>query len=377
MQTVKVNIPHKSYLVHIGCGLLKQIGEFIHTFSPTSTVIISDSTVADLYTGQVKQNISNYINDIFPAEFLPLSTLQFPAGEANKNLQTFSKIFDELFELKPAIDRSAMIVGLGGGVSTDIAGFIAATALRGMRWISCPTTLLGAVDASVGGKTGIDHQAGKNLIGAFHHPSVVVVDIDTLKTLPTEEIQNGLAECIKHAIIENHTMLDYIENNAQKLIGDYNSVFPADILAELVTQNIEIKARIVSQDANEKSIRAHLNLGHTIGHALEKIANYDSLKHGQAVALGTICACKISVDRGLINAQFAEKICNLFKKLGLFTKLSNQELDFQQIWTIMQHDKKNLAGKVRMILPTNTGVQIFDDIQKSEVRKALQEIKID
>jgi 3-dehydroquinate synthase len=401
MRTVKVDLGQRSYEVRIGHGLLGRLGELVrgtgvppvsspvrgtgilpvsssvrrtraqyeeahgqdahatgtHGRDAHATAVISDATVAKLYQDQAAESLR--------AAGVAVSTISFPAGEENKNIQTYAAVMDALLRSTPPIDRDCVIVALGGGVTGDLAGFVAATALRGLRLVQCPTTLLAAVDASVGGKTAVDHPCGKNLIGAFHQPSMVIIDVATLATLGAPLIRDGLAECIKHAAISDWAMLDFIERNAAAILSAQ-----ADVCEELIAANVAIKAAVVAADEREAGVRSHLNFGHTIGHAIELLAGLGKMGHGQAVALGMIAAWAIAESRGLVGSELRTQLVRVLDAVGLATKTG--ELDSQSVWTAMQHDKKAKGGRVRMVLPVSAGkVAIFDDIDYEETVKAL------
>jgi 3-dehydroquinate synthase len=355
---VKVELGERSYDVVVGEDALDRLGDHIRQLAAGGrVVVISDSTVASLYGEHALSSLR--------AGGLDASLLSFPAGEPNKTLATASSLFDRLFALHPPIDRDSVVVALGGGVPGDMAGFVAATALRGLRWVQCPTTLLADVDASVGGKTGVDHAAGKNLIGAFHQPRGVFIDVRTLRTLDDVQLRSGLAECVKHAMIRDKSLLAWIDERAGKI-----SEREAESLAELIARNVEIKASVVAADERESGVRAHLNFGHTIGHGIEAQAGYGAITHGQAVALGMIAACRIAERRGLVDVSLRERLASLLDALGLDTR--REGLDADAIWRIMQHDKKARAGKVRFVLPTAPGeVDLFDDVEEPAVREAI------
>lgn len=358
-RTVTVDLGRRSYGVRVGPGLLGATGEAVAALpGVTGAVIVTDSNVAPLYGPRLHEALA--------AAGVQAALIQFPAGEANKNLSTVADVLDAMFATIPAVDRSTVVVALGGGVVGDLAGFVAAIALRGMRFYQCPTSLLADVDASVGGKTGVDHQAGKNLIGAFHQPAGVMIDVETLKTLPRCELIGGLAECVKHAVIRDASLLDYIEGQAEGILA----CLP-DVMTELIARNVAIKASIVAADERETGQRAHLNYGHTIGHAIEALAGYGELSHGQAVALGMVAANRLAVGRGLLDAQAANRIERLLNKLELPTRRPG--LDTDKVWWIMQHDKKALAGRLRMVLPTKLGAaDIFDDTDPQAIREATE-----
>ena len=361
-QTVKVNLGKRSYTISIGAGNLARIGTQAASMERArNAVVVSDARVAALYGRQVADALS--------AAGLAASLLSFPAGEVHKTLATVSALMDGLFAVQPPVDRSTLVIALGGGVSGDVAGFVAATALRGLRYLQCPTTLLAAVDSSIGGKTGVDHPAGKNLIGAFHQPSAVVVDVRTLKTLPVEELRNGLAECVKHAVIRDLSLLDFIETHADALLA-----CDEQLMATLIARNVTIKAAVVSADEREAGQRAHLNFGHTIGHAIETLGGYGAMGHGHAVSLGMAAACHLAARRNLSDAAIGRRVEGLLRRLGL--PVRHAGLDGKKIWQLMQHDKKALGGKVRMVLPTGDGrVELFDDIAEAEVLHAVEYLK--
>ena len=360
-KTINVPLGERSYDVHIGAGILDMLGQTVAAIGNVRQVaVISDSDVSKTYSPQVINSIA--------AAGLQAELLTFNSGEIHKTLETARYLYDGLFSIKPAIDRDLLIVALGGGVPGDIAGFVAATTLRGVRWLQCPTTLLAAVDASVGGKTGVDHPAGKNLIGAFHQPSGVLVDVETLKTLKEDTFSGGLAECVKHAVIRDASLLDFIETNAEVILARDN-----DMMTELIARNVAIKAAVVAADEKEAGERAHLNFGHTVGHGIESSVGYQHVRHGQAVALGMLAAFDIATAKGLINSSSRDRISQLLLRLGL--KVRWPGLDVEAIWSIMQHDKKAKAGRVRFVLPTEIGkVDIYDDVTPGQVAASIERL---
>ncbi len=360
-ETVTVPLGERQYNVRIGPGVAAGIGDLLTRLNASQAVVVADSNVAELH-GQTLLSILGH---------RPTTLLTFPAGEANKTLGTYCDLMDRLLSLDPPIDRRSVIVTLGGGVTGDIGGFLAATALRGIPFIQCATSLLAAVDASVGGKTGVDTPAGKNLVGAFHQPAGVFVDTDFLATLSPAELDNGLAECVKHGVIRNGSLLTFIEDNAQAI----RAMDPA-VLTDLIARNVAIKATVVVADEREAGVRAHLNFGHTIGHALETFFGYDTLSHGRAVSLGMIAANAIAVQRKMIPAAHAQRIEALLEKLLLPVRIAG--IDDAAIIDLMGRDKKTLAGQIRMILPVDLGaVVIADDIAADEIAFALNAIKED
>jgi len=357
-KTVPVDLGRRSYDVRVGPGLLGELGEAIAGMDGvTSAAVVTDSNVGPLYGKRAV--------DAIEVAGTAATRIDFPAGEANKTLATLSQVLDALFAATPPVDRSTVVVALGGGVAGDLAGLVAALALRGLRFYQCPTSLLADVDASVGGKTAVDHPAGKNLIGAFHQPAGVMIDVETLTTLPRCELIGGLAECVKHGVIRDASLLDYIEANAAGILA-----CEPGVMTELIARNVAIKAAVVAADEREAGERAHLNFGHTIGHAIEVLAGYGELSHGQAVSLGMVAANHIAVARGLLDGRDAERIERLLGKLELPTRRPG--LDAEEIRRIMQHDKKTLAGRVRMVLPAKLGAaNVFDDTPPQAVDKAV------
>ncbi len=357
-QSIRVELGDRSYEVRVGRGVLEDVGSFVAAAAPTHrAVVISDAAVATLYGPRTAASLTRAGID---ATLLP-----FAAGEHRKNLVTCSEIFDGLFRLDPAVDRRTVVVALGGGVTGDLAGFVAATTMRGLRWVQCPTTLLADVDASVGGKTGVDHATGKNLIGAFHQPSGVLIDVELLASLPEGEFCGGLSECVKHGIIRDASLLDFIEGHVREILSRDPQVMEA-----FVARNVAIKAAVVSGDERESAEREHLNFGHTVAHAIEAALGYENISHGAAVSLGIVAECELAADRGLLERGAASRVRSILRDLHLPVTLEG--LDPEAIWRSMQYDKKNRGGRVRMILPVALGeVATFDDITPDCVRTAV------
>ncbi len=357
-KTVTIDLGQRSYDVRIAVGLLDAVGQTVASMRNVSrVVVITDDRVEKLYARGVLDSLR--------AEQLPATLISFASGEINKNLKTYAMLFDKLFAVAPPIDRDSVIVALGGGVVGDVAGFVAATALRGLRWMQCPTTLLADVDASVGGKTAVDHAAGKNLIGAFHQPGAVLIDVETLRTTSEQVMQSGLSECVKHGVIRDAGLLDFIEENLDRILTR-----DADVMTELIARNVAIKGAVVSADERESAQRAHLNLGHTFAHAIETFLGYDKITHGAGVALGMVAACRLAVKRKLIDTSDARRVEAILEKLGLPT--SYRDLDPDEMWEIMQHDKKARGGIVRLVLPVGLGqVDVFSDVTDDSIREAI------
>jgi 3-dehydroquinate synthase len=359
-RTVHVDLGPRSYDVRIGAGLVGEIGQSAADLDAKRAAVISETNVAPLYAKQVLDSLSSAGLDAWD--------IVFQAGEPSKTLGVASEILDELLGHEPPIDRRTMIIALGGGVAGDMAGFVAATALRGLRWLQCPTSLLADVDASTGGKTGVDHPVGKNLIGAFHQPAGVLIDVETLKTLPREELTNGLAECVKHAVIRDASMLDFLERNVEGILGN-----DPDVMTELIAINVAIKAAVVTADELESGQRAHLNFGHTVGHAIETSVGYENIRHGEAIGLGMIAENRLATGRGMIPDQEASRVERVLASLGL--PVHRAGLDAGEIWKIMQHDKKALDGRVRIVLASAIGdVDIYDDVTEDEVKSVVESL---
>lgn len=363
---IRVELDDRSYTVTVGVDVLEQVGLLAAPAGGAGrAVIITDSTVGPLYADTVTDSLvrAGFGSDI----------IDMPTGEQHKNLATYGSVMDRLLGLDPPIDRKSVIVALGGGVVGDLAGFIAATALRGLPFLNVPTTLLADVDAAVGGKTGVNASSGKNLIGAFHQPAAVIIDAAVLKTLPAGELGNGLAECVKHGVIRDDSLLDFIEGSVANIVAA-----DADTLAELIGRNVAIKAAVVSSDERESGERAHLNFGHTIGHAIETVAGYGLLSHGQAVALGMIGAFHIAESRLLIDSSVAGRVRKILTELSLPVQFDDlQDLPAEarnpdRLREVMAHDKKALGGVIRFVLPVAPGsVAVFDDVTDEQIEAAI------
>ena len=293
-----------------------------------------------------------------------------PAGEAAKTLEQAGRLYDAM--LKMGLDRASVVVALGGGVVTDLGGFVAATYMRGIPWVGIATTLLAQVDASVGGKTAVDHPECKNLIGAFHQPAAVFADVAMLTTLPEEEFRTGLAEVVKHAVIRDARLFALLEAQADRILARDPAV-----LEPIVARNVRIKADVVMADERESGLRRILNYGHTIGHAVESLAMQSSaaagglaMTHGRAVALGMIAEAHIAERRGLVGRAVAERQRRLLECFGLPVRAAG--LDPARCLEVMRHDKKAEAGRMVFVLPESIGaVRIANDVTDDEVREAL------
>lgn len=326
------------YRVQICAGGLQDLPQklaSIDNFNPGSPVaLVSDQNVQKWYLPTLEQALLAH-------DFLVGNAI-LPAGESSKTITGIMHLWDSF--LTGGLERGSLVLALGGGVVSDLAGFATATYLRGVRWVALPTTLLAMCDASLGGKTGIDLPQGKNLVGAFHSPSLVVADPLVLNTLPDVELRNGLAEVAKHGVIGDPVLFDLLSKG-------WNSVH--DHLPEIIRRAIAVKVRVICEDPFERGPRAVLNLGHTIGHALELLSNY-RLRHGEAVAIGMAQAARLSVQEGLAQAELVDQISETLHILGLPTELP-EATDRQALLQAMQRDKKRAQGKLRFVLPVKVG----------------------
>jgi len=356
---VPVRLDRASYDIKIRRGLLSDVGKILATLSRAKkAAIVTDSNVGPRYAQTVAQTLRS-------AGFEP-AVATIPAGEDHKTLADLEPVFTALLSHK--IDRNVPVLALGGGVIGDMAGFVAASTLRGIPFVQIPTSLLAMVDASVGGKTGVNHALGKNLIGAFHQPIAVLIDPEVLQTLPDSEIEGGLAECIKHDIIRDAEGFDRLEKNIGRAISR-----DIDYLGELVAHNVAIKARVVEADPFEKGERAHLNFGHTFGHAIETVSHY-SYSHGQCVALGMAAACRLAVDLGMIDETARRRVVSIIQAAKL--PISGLKLPTRDVVDAMALDKKVASGKIRFILPDRIGhVVIRDDIPVELAAKAVESLR--
>jgi len=328
-----------------------------------SAVLITDANVAEHYLEPVTESLR--------AAGLAAKAVTLPPGEGSKTLEEAGRLYDRM--LRAGLDRGSVAVGLGGGVVTDLAGFVAATYMRGIAWVAVSTSLLGQVDASVGGKTGVDHPECKNLIGAFHQPAAVLADVSTLATLPQEELRTGLAEVVKHAMIRDSGLMARLEREADALLACDTAVFE-----DVVARNVRIKAEVVSADEREGGLRRILNYGHTIGHAIETLAMESAgrlagtaVTHGRAVALGMVAEARIAERRGRLDPDAATRQRDLLARFGLPVAL-DEPLDADRCLAIMRHDKKAEAGRLRFVLPEAVGsVCQTDDVTDDEIRDAL------
>lgn len=359
MRTLNVQLADRAYPIVIGAGTRRQLAELVNELPDVHRVaVIADRRVAKLHLERV-------------TEALPArpAVLLFPPGEASKSLQRVGRLYSELAGAR--IARHDLIVTLGGGVAGDLGGFAAATWMRGVRFVQMPTTLLAAIDASVGGKTGVNHPAGKNLIGAFHQPRAVLVDTDFLETLPPREYVAGLGESVKHAVIRDASLLEWHEQHADAIAAREPAV-----QEELIARNCAIKAEVVARDERESGLRMILNHGHTIGHAIEHLLDYE-LRHGECIALGMIVENELARARGTLAAEAAQRIAALLARLGLPTRLP-RPLAADQVAATCLLDKKVRAGAVHFMLLRRLGEAApVTEVSEQEIAAALRVVQPD
>jgi 3-dehydroquinate synthase len=347
---LNVALADRSYPIHIGSGLLNQTELIQQCLGGKQVAIVSNTTVAPLYMEKVAQPLRD--SGIKVVEII------LPDGEKYKNSETLTTIYDALIEAR--CERSTTLIALGGGVVGDLTGYAAATYLRGVPFIQIPTTLLSQVDSSVGGKTGINHPRGKNMIGAFYQPKLVLIDIDTLNTLPRRELSAGVAEVIKYGLIRDADFFEWLESNMEKLMA-----LDAKIVTEAVYRSCQNKAEVVAADEKEAGERALLNLGHTFGHAIENAMGYGVWLHGEAVAAGTIMAAELSQSMGWLQQTDVQRIKNIFKVADLTQKPPS--LGVEKYLDLMGLDKKVLDGKIRLVLQQGIGSSVITsdyDVEK-------------
>ena len=362
MRNVEIALADRAYTVQVGHGVLSQLGESCRRVELGNQVaVIADRAVADLY-------LKPAVTSLKGAGFRPLEVL-IPGGDADKNLTTAEQVFGQLIEAE--LDRSAWVLALGGGVVGDLAGFVAATFLRGVPFVQVPTTIVSQVDASVGGKTAVNHRLGKNLIGAFHQPRLVLIDTDVLRSLPRRELVGGLGEVVKHAVIRDPELFAFLEEHLEQIIS---LRLDPDQLDWLIARNVQIKARVVETDERETGLRAILNYGHTVGHAIEAAGAYTRYHHGEGVVLGMVAAGEIAVRRNLWSEEDRDRQDALLSRMDVPGGL--KELSTQEILERTRSDKKRVSGRLRFVLPRSIGqVEIFDDIPEETAVAAIQYVQ--
>ncbi len=356
MQTLTVGLAERSYPIHIGSGLLSQASLLLPHLPHKRTAIVTNTTVAPLYLEPLSTMLQNNGVDVLP--------IILPDGEAYKNAETLGLIYDAL--LSSRCERNTPLIALGGGVIGDMTGYAAATYLRGVPFIQIPTTLLAQVDSSVGGKTGINHPLGKNMIGAFYQPRVVLADIITLNTLPDQELRAGIAEVIKYGLIRDLPFFEWLEQNMEKLLAR-----DAEALQYSIARSCQNKAEVVGADEHESGERALLNLGHTFGHAIETGMGYGVWLHGEGVAAGTIMAVELSHRLGWVSEQDVARTRHLFERAGL--PVIAPALGAEKYLQLMGLDKKVVGGKMRFVLLKAVGHAVVSgDVPEELLRQTLE-----
>jgi 3-dehydroquinate synthase len=357
MEEIHVSLGDRSYPIAIGAGWLARIGERVREAVGPKAIraaVVSDSRVAPLYASRV--------SDALRGSGFAVAEIQIPEGEQHKNLAWLALLYDRLIEAQ--IERSSPVVAVGGGVVGDLAGFAAATVLRGVPLVHVPTTLLAQVDAAIGGKTAINHAAGKNLIGAFHQPRLVAIDVDTLRTLPRREYVAGLAEVVKYGAILDAELFEKLERSAEALLRQDSAM-----LVGIVSRCCRLKAAVVESDETEGGYRAILNFGHTIGHAIETLTEYRRLLHGEAVGIGMICAARLSRAVASLSRADVDRLERLLHAFGVPTQVP-ADLRRDQIALAIEADKKASGGKIQFVCLESIGKTRFVSLSAAEIAAA-------
>ncbi len=356
MKNIFVNLGKDSYHIIIDRDILNRVGPHISKIiKPCRAVIVTDKTVEPLYGKAVFDSLSECNFDV--------KLVSIEAGEDQKTISKAEELYGTLFDHK--VDRKSPLIALGGGVIGDLAGFVASTFMRGIPFVQIPTTLLAQVDSSIGGKVAVNHPRGKNMIGCFYQPKLVFIDTTTLQTLPKAEIIAGMVEVIKYGMIKDSVFFEYIEKHLSEIL-ELDDI----ALEKIIHDACMIKAQVVELDEKEEGLRAILNYGHTIGHALEALTSYKKYRHGEAVAMGMIYATKIAQEMNLADDTVLKRQESLFKKLGL--SLKDNELNPNDIVRVLYQDKKTIGGKLRLVLPTGIGdVTITDKISDKVIQDVL------
>jgi 3-dehydroquinate synthase len=359
-QTIRVNLAERSYDIEIGSGNLHRLGQFLtERAKVTHVVLITDDHVQEPHAMRAAENLGELDIEV--------DVVCVEPGEPSKSLDVAAGLWQGLLEL--GADRKTVVAAVGGGVVGDLAGFIAATYARGLRFLQVPTSLLAQVDSSVGGKVGINLPDAKNMVGAFLQPLGVLIDTATLDTLPANEYRSGLAEVVKYGVILDAQLFDHLEANTAGLNERDHK-----LLAPVIARCCRLKADVVEKDEREEAgLRAVLNFGHTFGHAFESLSGYGTLLHGEAVAIGMVCAARLAQQLGRVDAQFTDRLRKLLESLGLPVK--TPKLDREEIIDAMMHDKKVQHGKLHFVLPSRLGhVELVGDIKAADIRAALKEL---
>ena len=365
MPTVDLTLPHHRYTIHIEPGLLGRLGSLVRSVAAHDrAALFADRAVAEPHGRVACASLESAGYRVVTREVL--------AGEEHKNLATVASLYDAMITHR--LERKSPAIALGGGVIGDTIGFVASTYLRGVPFVQCPTTLLAMVDASVGGKVGVNLPQGKNLVGSFYQPNLVAIDTDTLRTLPPRELRCGLAECVKHGVIRAPDKFAWLEQHVDKILA-----LDSATLVELVRWNVQIKANVVMADEKETGERAHLNFGHTFAHAIEALVSFDAptkYHHGEAVSLGMVAATRLAVEAKRCPADVLPRLVALLKRIGLPTHAGDLPATDKLIDS-MKLDKKVADGRIRLVLPDRLGaVSIVSDTPESAVRSAWESLRV-
>jgi len=363
-ETMEINVElgEKSYPIFIGSNILNTLGDEMKKLKLKGKVLVMTNPQVERHYGKIVQ--ASLEKKGYEVRMMPI-----PSGEEFKNIEMIKKIYDTLISCN--YERSSTIVALGGGVIGDIAGYAAGTYQRGINFVQVPTSLLAQVDSAVGGKTGINHDQGKNMIGVFYQPRLVLADVATLKTLPEKEVKSGLAEVIKYGMIKDAKFYKYLHKKLKNCFSeDQGLLDDNEALIEIVTRCCEIKSDIVEEDEKEHGIRAILNFGHTVGHAIETLTNYKKYTHGEAVALGMITATDFSVQKEYIAEEELEKLVELLKEVRLKTNI-DFPVEWRKMIELIRHDKKVAGGNIRFILLKKIGRAVVEELKETA---ALEEV---
>lgn len=369
--TVHVSLQERSYDILITSGKLNSIGETISRWFRAKYPDSSQTNQALLVTDENVLSHAQSVQASLLNSGWSTELVELPAGEPTKSLANLSSLYDRMIEMNAG--RNTLVVGIGGGVIGDLSGFLAATYTRGVPFVQVPTTLLADVDSSVGGKVGINHPAAKNMIGAFHQPLGVFIDTDVLKTLPDREYRAGLAEVVKYGVILDAEFFEYLEQSVDRI----NQRDP-DVLRYIITRSCQLKALVVEGDEYERTgLRAVLNYGHTFGHAFEALSGYGQLLHGEAVAIGMLCASRLAERLGRIDHSVTTRQVDLMKAIHLTTDLTETAaITPEAVLEKMRLDKKTVGSQLRFVLPTRLGhVEVVKDVPQTDVLAALPELK--
>jgi 3-dehydroquinate synthase len=358
--TIRVNLANRSYDIEIGAGILfDRLGRFLtQRAKVTHVVLLTDDNVHRPHAMRAAESLGE--------QDIEVDVICVDPGEPSKSVEMAADLWQALFDV--GADRKTVVAAVGGGVIGDLSGFIAATYARGLRFLQVPTTLLSQVDSSVGGKVGINLPDAKNMVGAFWQPLGVLIDTDTLATLPVNEYRSGLGEVVKYGVILDAELFDNLEKNVAG-VNERNR----DVLNSVVARCCRLKADVVEKDEHEESgLRAILNFGHTYGHAFESLSGYGKMLHGEAVSIGMVCAARLAERLGRVDARFTARLRNLLEALGL--PVAVPALDHEQIAESMMHDKKVQHGKLHFVLPTRMGhVELVSGIETGDILAALEE----